>query len=111
RLRPRLRPRDDGAEAAGGAEPPRSLPLLRLGGAREAGLSALRRRAAPARAGGRRRERREPPRPRRADEPPRPRVARGPGGGTRELPRDSAPRLPRPRAARRGRGADPGDRG
>ena len=59
----------------------------------------------------RRRVRRELPRPRRADEPSRPREPRGARGCARGLPRNHLARLPRSRAARRGRSADAGDRG
>ena len=91
----------DRAAPARGAEAARPVPLLRLGGAREAGDRAVGRRAAAARARARRRERREPPRARRADEPPRPREPRGARGGARGVPGDGAARHPRPRAARR----------
>ena len=80
RHRTRLRPADDGADTAAGAEPARPIPLLRLGRAPEGGRRALGRRAAAARARGRRRLGRELPRPRRADEPPRPREPRGARG-------------------------------
>ena len=65
---------------------------------------ALGRRAAAARAGARRRERRELPRARRADQPPRPREPRGAGSCARGVPGDGAARLPRPGAAGRDRG-------
>ncbi len=89
----------------------RALPLLRLGCAREAGRGALGRRAATARARRDGRLRRELPRPRRAHQPPRPREPRGARGGPRRIPRDGAARLARPRAPRRHRRADAGDRG
>ena len=93
------------------AEPARPLPLLRLGGAREAGGRALRRRAPPAGARARRRLGRELPRRRRADEPPRPREPRGARSRARGVPRNHPARVARPRAARRGRAADARDRG
>ena len=106
RQRARLRPARDRPPAPAGAEPARPLPLLRLGGAREAGHCALGRRAAAARARAGRRLGRELPRARRADEPPRPRKPRGARGRARRLPRHRAARLARPRAARRGRPPD-----
>ena len=107
----RVRPVDDRPAPAGGPEPARAVPLLRLGDAREAGAGPLRRRAAPAGARGRRRVGLELPDPRRADQPPRSREPRGARGGAGELPGDGAARLPRPRPPRRGRRADAGDRG
>ena len=92
--------RRDRAPATAGAEPPRPVPLLRLGDAREAGHGALGRRAATSRARARRRLGREPARARRADEPPRPREPRGARGGARGVPRDGAARLARPRRPR-----------
>ena len=89
----------------------RTLPLLRLGRAREVGRRSLRRRAAPARARARRRLGRELPRARRADEPSRSRVARGARGRARGVPRDDPARLARPRARRRRRRADARARG
>ena len=109
--RARDRPERDRSVAATGAEPARPLPLLRLGGAPEAGRGALGRRAATAGARARRRLRRELPRARRADEPPRPGEPRGARGRARGVPRHAAARLARPRAARRGRRAHAGDRG
>ena len=100
-----------GLVAAGRAEPARPVPLLRLGRAREGGLGAVGRRAAPARARGDRRVGRELPRARRADEPSRPREPRGARSGARGVPRHGAARVARPRAARRRRRADARDRG
>ena len=89
----------------------RPLPLLRLGRAREAGVGAVGRRAAAARARGDGRVGRELPRARRADEPSRPRQPRGARGGAGGVPRNGAARVARPRAARRRGGADARDRG
>ena len=111
RHRARLRPVDDGPDAAERAEPARPVPLLGLGGAPEGGLRALGRRAAAARAGCGGRVGRELPRARRADEPPRPREPGGARGCTASVSGDGAARLARPRAPRRGRGAHARDRG
>ena len=66
-----------------------------------AGLGAVGRRAAAARARAARRLGRELPRSRRADEPPRPREPRGARGRARGVPGHRSHRLARPRAARR----------
>ena len=86
RLGAPVRADDDGAEPAGRAVAARPLPLLRLGRAREAGVGAVGRRAAAARARGDGRVGCELPRARRADEPSRPREPRGARGGARRVP-------------------------
>ena len=100
----------DRADAEQGARAARPVPVLRRGG-REAARRAVGRRAPAAVAGDPRALGRQRADPRRADEPPRPREPRGARGRAARLPRLGAARLPRPRAARRGRHAHGRGRG
>ena len=93
-----------GSEPGQGAGAARTLPVLGRG-RRQAAQRAVRRRAPATVAGRARAVRRQRADPRRAHQPPRSREPRGAGGRAALVRGRDPARLPRPRAARRGRHA------